>query len=164
MCGSRCRKGFTFVEILISIVLVGLSITALVFATTNLTTANSAGSNLSTAEFLVEQIREMTTLLPVLDPQTEDATFGAEAGENTVTDYDDIDDFNGLTFSPPIDANGGTLNALAPFTQTVAVTNVQQSDFTATAGPHTTNFVRITVRVLLNGAEISSASWIRANY
>ncbi|MHC4519488.1 MAG: type IV pilus modification PilV family protein, partial [Planctomycetota bacterium] len=66
MCGSRCRKGFSFIEILISIVLVGLSITALVFATTNLTTANSAGSNLSTAEFLVEQIREMTTLLPVL--------------------------------------------------------------------------------------------------
>ena len=62
---SRRNNGFSFVEILISIVLVGLSITALVFASNSFTMANGAGADLSTAEFLIEQIRELTTLLPV---------------------------------------------------------------------------------------------------
>jgi len=157
-------KGFSFVEILISIMLVGLSITALVFASNNFTTANGAGADLSTAEFLIEQIRELTTLLPVVDPETTIATFGAESGESTVAAYDDIDDFNNVTFSPPIDAGRSTLAALAAYSQSVTVTNVSQSDFDAVVGPHASSFVKITVAVSLNGREISSASWVRANY
>ena len=41
--------------------------------------ANVAGADLSTAEFLVEQIRELTTMLPVVDPGA-DHLDGAGAG------------------------------------------------------------------------------------
>ena len=160
---SRRNNGFSFVEILISIVLVGLSITALVFASNSFTMANGAGADLSTAEFLIEQIRELTTLLPVLEPDGPTTTFGPD-GETTITAYDDIDDFSNVTCSPPIDANRNALNALAAFSQTVKVENVSQSDFNTVVGPHASNFVRITVSVSLAGREISSASWIRANY
>ena len=161
---SRRDNGFSFVEILISIVLVGLSITALVFASNSFTMANGAGADLSTAEFLVEQIRELTTLLPVVDPETATTTFGSEAGETTVAAYDDIDDFNDVTFSPPIDANRNAVTALAAFSQNVTVQNVSQTNFNVVAGPHMSNFVRVTVGVSLNGRELCSASWIRANY
>ena len=161
---SRRDNGFSFVEILISIVLVGLSITALVFASNSFSMANGAGADLSTAEFLVEQIRELTTLLPVLDPETTTDTFGAEADETTIGDYDDIGDFSDVTCSPPIDAIRNPVAALAAFTQNVTVENVSQSDFNTVVGPHASNFVRITVSVSLSGREISSASWIRANY
>lgn len=168
---SRHDNGFSFVEILISIILVGLSITALVFASNSFTMANGAGADLSTAEFLVEQIRELTTLLPVMDPAGTVATWtslGPDAGESTVASYDDVDDldgFNSTTLGAPIDAGKNTLSALAVFSQSVTVEKVNQSDFNqVVADTSTTPFVRVTVAVSLNGREISSASWIRANY
>ncbi len=161
---SRRDKGFSFVEILISIILVGLSITALVFASNSFTMSNGAGADLSTAEFLIEQIRELTTLLPVVDPETTTTTFGVESGETTVAAYDDIDDFNDVTFSPPIDASRTPVAALNAFSQSVTVTNVSQSNFDTVVGAHASSFVKVTVGVSLNGREISSASWIRANY
>ena len=169
---SRRDSGFSFIEILISIILVGLSITALVFASNSFTMANGAGADLSTAEFLVEQIRELTTLLPVMDPATTAAAWtslGPDTGESSVASYDDIDDFDGFnstTFGAPIDAGKTAINDLAVFSQAVIVEKVNQSDFSQVVADSsmTTSFVRVTVAVSLNGREISSASWIRANY
>jgi prepilin-type N-terminal cleavage/methylation domain-containing protein len=141
MNGPRCRKGFSLVEILISIILVGLSITALVIASNSFTQANAAGADISTAEFLIEQIRERTAVMP----------------------FDDLLALNGETYSPPEDANRGALPALSAFSQEVAATYVNPSDFTTAAGG-ATPFIRMTVTVALNGRPISSASWIRAEY
>jgi hypothetical protein len=168
---SRRDSGFSFIEILISIISVGLSITALVFASNSFTMANGAGADLSTAEFLVEQIRELTTLLPVMDPAGTVATWtslGPDTGESSVVSYDDVDDFDGFnstTLGAPIDAGKNAINDLAVFSQAVTVEKVNQSDFSqVVADFSTTSFVRVTVAVSLNGREISSASWIRANY
>lgn len=161
---SRQRKGFSLVEVLISVILVGLSITALVVASNSFTQANGAGADISTAEFLIEQIRELTTLLPVVDPGTGTTTFGPETGETSVATYDDLDDFNDVTCSPPIDAGRTALAELASFSQYMRVENVDQADFDNVVGPHASSFVRVTVTVALNGREISSASWIRAQY
>ena len=162
---SRHRKGFSLVEIMISIILVGLSITALVVASNSFTQANGAGADISTAEFLIEQIRELTTLLSVVDPNTTTPTFGPESGETSVATYNDLDDFNDVTFSPPIDASRTALTALSSFSQYVRVEKVDQANFDNVVGPHdASDFVRVTVSVALNGREISSASWIRARY
>jgi len=161
---SRRDNGFSFVEILISIILVGLSITALVFASNSFTMANGAGADLSTAEFLVEQIRELTALLPVVEPDAPTTVFGPDPGESTIAAYDDLDDLDNLTCSPPIDAGRNALTELAGFSQVVKVENVSQADFNAVVTDHGSDFVRITVTVSLGGRPISSASWIRANY
>ena len=167
---SRRDNGFSFVEILISIILVGLSITALVFASNSFTMANSAGVDLSTAEFLIEQVRELTTLLPVLDSDLTAATWttlGAESGE-TLSTYDDVDDFDGFNstaLGAPIDAGRNALTELAAFSQAVTVERVSQSDFDqVVSDSNASPFVRVTVQVSLNGRELCSASWIRANY
>mgnify|MGYP006303691931 CR=1 FL=1 len=161
---AKRRKGFSFVEILISVILVGLSITALVVASNSFTQANGAGADLSTAEFLVEQIRELTTMLPVVDPETATATFGSESDETTVQAYDDLDDFNDVTFSPPIAADRTALTALPAFSQSVRVENVSPLNFDQVVAAHTSDFIRVTVTVSLSGSEITSASWIRARY
>ena len=168
MCVSRREGGFSLVEILISVILVGLSITALLFASNSFTMANDAGTDLSTAEFLVEQIRELTTLLPLVDG---DATtwnsLGPETGE-TLAVYDDVDDFDGFdstSLGAPIDAGRNTLTALSAFNQTVTVEKVNQSDFdVVVADTNTSAFARVTVVISVNGQQITSASWIRANY
>jgi len=157
--------GFSLIEVLIAILLVGLAIASLVAANIAFTKANGAGADLSTAEFLVEQIRELTTLLPVVDPQSGTATspFGPE--EATLTDYDDVDDFDGANFSPPIGADRKPLNAFAGFSQRITVEKVSPSNFElVVADNNSSSFVRVTVKVFLNSKEISSASWIRARY
>lgn len=155
-------NGFTLVEALFAILLVGLAIASLVGANAAFTRANGAGADLSTAEFLLEQIKELTATLPVIDPNTEKDTFGPE--EASLADYDDLDDFDGASFSPPISADKTPLTDFAVFTQQITVENVSASNFEFVVGEHLSAFVRVTAKVLLNSTEISSASWIRADY
>jgi prepilin-type N-terminal cleavage/methylation domain-containing protein len=133
------KGGFSLIEVLVAIVLVALAIAALVAASSSFTKANAAGAELATAEFLIEQIREMTAMLP----------------------YDNLDDVPS-EFCPPVDADGTTLNDFAAFAQKVTVQNVSSSDLQTVVGD--SDFIRVTVEVTLNSRPISSVSWIRARY
>lgn len=157
-------RGFTLIEALIATILVGFSIAALMAANGTLSMANGAGADQSTAEFLAEQIRELTAMLAVVDPTTGIATFGPESLETSVTSYDDLDDFDGAVFSPPIAANRTTLPELAGFSQQVTVENVSLANLDQVVADHSSQFVRVTVRVLKNGRLICTTSWIRARY
>jgi prepilin-type N-terminal cleavage/methylation domain-containing protein len=166
MRDTKCDNGFSLIEVLIAILLVGLAVASLVAANSAFTRANGAGTDLSTAEFLAEQIRELTALLPVVEPETPesgDDVFGPEPGETLAT-YDDLNDFDGTSFSPPINADRNPLNDLAAYRQQVTVENVSASNFEQVVSDHGSFFVRVTVRVFLNAKEISSTSWIRARY
>ncbi|GAG20974.1 unnamed protein product [marine sediment metagenome] len=158
----QLNSGFSLVEVLIAIVLVGLAIVSLIAANSSFTRANAAGRDLSTAEFLIEQIRELTTLLPVIDPNTGTDLFGPE--EAGLATYDDLDDFDGTIFSPPISSDRDVLSNFAAFGQQITVENVSAANFEAVVIDHSSSFVRITVKVFLNSREISSTSWIRAQY
>ena len=162
MQDKRLNSGFSLIEVLIAILLVGLAIASLMAGNRALTRANGAGTDLSTAEFLLGEIRELTVLLPVVDPDG-GSTFGFETGE-VLANYDDLDDFDGAVFSPPRNAERAVLNNSAAFSQQITVENVSASNFEQAVGDHTSDFVRVTVRVLLNSQEISSASWLRARY
>lgn len=155
------QAGFTLVEAMIASILIGIVIMSLMMSNTVLTTANGAGVDLSTAEFLIEEIKGLTEPLAVVDPQTTTATFGAESGEN-LADYDDLDDFANAVFSPPIDIARQTLGNFSAFSQQVTVENVSNTNLQTTVGNHSSDFVRVTTRIFLNGIEISSANWIRA--
>lgn len=158
----RYDKGFTIIEALIAIILVGLAVVSLMAANGSFTKANGAAVDLSTSEFLIEQLRELTAMLAVVDPQTDISTFGPE--EAALAGYDDLDDFDGVSFSPPINANRQPLNDFAAFTQQITVQNVSSSNFEQVVPDHSSNFVRVTVKVFLNSREISSSAWIRARY
>ena len=164
MQDERYKSGFSLIEVLIAILLVGLAIASLMAGNRALTKANGAGTDLSTAEFLLGEIRELTVLLPVVDPQDGISIFGPETGE-TLANYDDLDDFSGLgPFSPPINAARAVINSAAGFSQQITVENVSASNFELVVNDHTSDFVRVTVSVLKNSRPISSASWLRARY
>lgn len=162
MACKPANRGFTLAEVLIATILIGTAIAALVAANGSFSMANSAGADLSTAEFLIEQVRELTAMLAVVDPETEITTFGPE--EPNLAGYDDVDDLNGATFSPPINANRATLSEFGVFTQQVTVQNVSQANLGLVVANHASDFVRITASVRQNGREITSASWVRAKY
>lgn len=136
------KSGFTFIEVLIAIILVGLAIVSLVAANSSFTKANGAAADLSTAGFLIEQIRELTAMVG----------------------YDDLYSFDGASFSPPIGADGETLNDFAAFSQQITVQNVSDANFENVVVDGSSHFVRVTVKVFLSSREISSLSWIRAQY
>jgi prepilin-type N-terminal cleavage/methylation domain-containing protein len=158
----QSNSGFSLIEVLIAVILVGLAIAALIAANSSFTEANAEGTELSTAEFLIEQIRELTAMLPVVDPNTGTTVFGPE--EAILADYDDLDDFDGASFSPPIASDRETLSGLAAFSQQVIVENVNAANFEDVVADHNSYFVRVTVKVFLNSRQISSTSWIRAQH
>jgi prepilin-type N-terminal cleavage/methylation domain-containing protein len=163
-------KGFSLIEVLIATVLVGMAIAALVAANGSFSMANVAGADLSTAEFLVEQIRELTTMLPVADPDATTWTvLGLDTGESfsdlsTLDDVDDWNGFNSTSVGAPINAQRAPLSALAAFSQHVTVQKIDPSNFDLLDTTGTSNFVRITAEIRENGRPVSSASWIRARY
>ena len=144
------KNGFTLIEALFAALLLGLVIAALAAASSAFTLANGYGVDLSTAEFLIEQIRERTT--NPADPED--------------PDYMDFDTFvstyDGQTFSPPVDARGNPLPAFSAFKQTVAIQRIQSGNFDQD-GNSNSPFVRITVTVTKGDRPLSSADWIRAN-
>jgi prepilin-type N-terminal cleavage/methylation domain-containing protein len=164
------RTGFTLIEVMIAVLLVGIAIASLVAANSALTKANGAGTEMSIAEFLAEQIRELTAMLPVSDPgSTTWSTFGPETAE-TLTgafaydDLDDFDNFDSTTIGAPIDSQRNPLNQFAAYRQVVTVENVSANNFEAVVSDRSSSFVRVTVRILLNSREICSISWLRTKY
>lgn len=168
MAPKVCQRGFSLIEVLIATVLIGLSIAALVAANGSFTMANDAGADLSTAEFLAEQIRELTTMLPVVEPGLTTWTSLGPGGGETLATYDDVDDFDGfdsVSRGGPISAQRTTLTDLATFRQQVTVQKVNPSNFDQTwSDSSASNFARVTVNILQNGRKILSVSWIRARY
>jgi len=138
---SSIENAFSLIEVLIATMLVGLAIVALVAANSSFTKANAVGTELSTAEFLIEQIRERTVLV----------------------DYAGLYAFDGASFSPPISAGGDVLNHFAAFSQQVTVENVDAANFEQVVGDGSSDFIRVTIKVFLNSREIGSTSWIRAD-
>ena len=102
----------------------------------------------------------METVVTGLAPFS--GTFGLE--EPNMVTADDVDDYDGQTFSPPIDAGGNALSDLSAFTQQITVENVSKTDLAQVVADHSSDFVRITVTVSQNNQNISAASWIRARY
>ncbi len=128
--------GFTLIEAMIATLLLAIAIIALMVSNQAFTQVNSAGIDLSTAEFLIEEVRECTASL----------------------EFNELPAFAG-TYSPPEDIEGNTLTAFTDFSQQVAVQNVSASDFTVPEAG--SDFARVTVTILRNGSVISSADWIR---
>ena len=134
-------NGFTLAEILVAVVIIGIAIAALVGANGAFTQVNGAAVNLSTAEFLIEEIRELTTM----------------------SAYGDLADFN-TSFCPPVDVSGNALTDFGSFTQQVTVENVLPSSLETPVVDPDGDFIRITVVILQNTRPVSSTSWIRTRY
>ncbi|MBL7214143.1 MAG: prepilin-type N-terminal cleavage/methylation domain-containing protein [Phycisphaerae bacterium] len=132
-------NGFTLIEALFAAMLIGLVVAAIAVSSGAATMANGVSIDLSTAEFLIEEIREQTASV----------------------DFDNILAYHNNTYNPPIDISGASMAEFSAFSQQVTVEYVNPSNLeNVVTGP--TDFVRITVTITKNNSPISSASWIRA--
>ncbi len=104
----KAEGGFTLIEASMATVIIGIGVLAMVDAQSSFITSNLWSNHAASATFLANEVRELTRNLPKHDPVNglyidEDTDtligWGPDTGETTVSDFDDIDDFDGLEFS-----------------------------------------------------------------
>jgi MSHA pilin protein MshD len=109
------RAGFTLVELVIAIVVIGIAASG-VLLVMNYTTAHSADPMIQhQAVAIAEAYLEEVLLQPYIDP---DVVPSVEANRSL---YDDLDDYN-FTDVGARDPSGAAITGLGAYTVTVAVT------------------------------------------
>lgn len=170
------RRGFTLIETAMATIIVGVGIVSTMSLFSMCTVQNRAGGQMTAAMMLAGNIQEAMANLTFSDPVTGRTTFGPETGESLAT-YNDIDDFEGLTFSPPIDSLRNQITELSNYSQIISVVPVYPSQISSNTNdaspaiPETTytGACRVRVRVLYRSnvsdpwTEIYRYSWIRVD-
>ena len=171
---KRRRSGFTLIEASLATVIVGVGLLAMIQLMASLTDQNQAAHQMTTARLLASNVQEAMAGLSFNDPAYSTTYFGPEPGE-TLAFYNDVDDFDGRSFSPPIDATRVPVVALGQYSQEVTVwpvhvnqlninTNPAAPDIPKTAN---TGTVRVLVKVFYQRTptaprfEVYRTAWIR---
>ena len=152
------ERGFTLIEIVMVIVLLAIIVPGVMFYFIQ-GVKDSAGpqtrtSALFLAEALMEEARskrwDEVSAVNIQELCTSaSAVPGTEVGESRAT-YDDIDDFNGIDNTPPIDSQGVAMSGYPGYRRQASVTYVNPADLnTGVAGP--TCYKRIAVTVTSSG-------------
>lgn len=154
----KFRRGFTLIEAAMVTCIVGLGCVGMMQLLAAGTVSNASGTELTTAVYLANNIRELSLGLSFADPTTP-THWGLESGETLAT-LDDLDDLNGMTFSPPIDARRQQLANYPNWSQSVTVQSVDPNRLTLNSANGSTPVERLTVTVSHNAKVIYSVSWL----
>jgi type II secretory pathway pseudopilin PulG len=176
---SRKRQqGFTLIEAALTTVIISTGVLAILSAQQAFHRKNDWAQRSGTAMMLANELRELTVAMPKHDPFTGLQNVGPEPGENSVADYDDIDDFAGvvtagvgagITFNPPINALRQPVLGLPGWSQRIEVASVLPDNISSTfAQPlGTTDLLRVTVTVIYQHPDrdpepktITTLSWV----
>lgn len=154
----RFQSGFSLVEVAISVMLVGLLMVAAL---------NSMGASRRREGDTVDRLQGQQLASALIneillqayqDPQTSGAPiFGLEPGESTGNRslFDDVDDYNGWTSSPPKDRSGSAISGLTGWTRSVAVSWIDPVTLSSTASTNT-GLKKIAVTTMKNGQTFGS--------
>lgn len=168
------RQGFTLIEAMLALIIVGVGVTAMMNLFAACTRQNAAAANITTAMLLAENIQETMASLSFSDPAFGKTYFGPEPGQ-TLASYDDIDDFDSRTFNPPIDSTRAPIAGLPNYQQAVSVWPIYPNKLNSNTNPASpdisqttyTGAARVTVRILHRRTaaspfvEVYRTSWIR---
>ncbi len=159
------RRGFSLIEAVIAMVLVSVMLTAALQTVAASRSSMSATAERARAAALAERLMTEILALPYEDPQSPGG-MGLESGEAGVGRVllDDVDDYHGLSESPPRDASGVELLDASGSRWSVSVQHVLPTALGTTSGTATgMKRIRVTVetartRLYLDGYR--SKAWI----
>ncbi len=129
-------KGFTLVEVLITSVIIGLGIVAVMAAIGSGTRINEAGVSLTRAGFLTQEIREWSMSL------------------------DTPDDLTDVTYSPPRNSLGEELTDMTGWSQTLTVTWRSPTDLDVIVPSESSDIAHIQLGVRHDGELDLSTDWL----
>ncbi len=117
----RRGRGFTLIEIIVTIVVIGIAAAALLGVFGALLRGSADPVIQQQATTVAEAYLEEILLRSFDDPQGGET--GADEGEPGRGAYDDVKDYRSLAPGPAADQFGNSIAALAAYTVTVTVTN-----------------------------------------
>ncbi len=116
------QSAFTLLEVLVTIVVIGIAAVALLSVFTNLVRSSADPAIQQQATTIAEAYLEEIMLRPFDDPQG--AESGTTEGEAGRLEYDDVKDYRALPANdPPADQFGAAIPGLADYRVTVTITN-----------------------------------------
>lgn len=150
------KKGFTLIEVIMVIVLLGIMLPGIMMYFIQGVKDSVDSQRRTTAIFLAEGLMEeirskrWDEVVGINATCSNASAIGADA--EVRIGYDDIDDFNGLNNTPPIDSQGAAMAAnYGGFQQQVTVSYVNPAALdTAVGGP--TCYKRILVTITDTGS------------
>jgi type II secretory pathway pseudopilin PulG len=146
----RSEKAFTLVEVLLAAVIVGVAVPAILLLVGSTTMQSKGIQEYTSAMMLANHTREMMSGLP----------------------FDDVQAFNGQSFSPPIDANRQPMSGMDKWQQSIAVQLVgdSQGQHLDTVGDTSAIAARVTVTISQRGSasapwvQVVTISWLKTRY
>ncbi len=162
--GSRrncSARAFSLIEATISVVIVGGMMVAALNTVGAAKLGNQKNTSRKSGNLLAQQL--MGEILTQGYAEPVDAPgFGRESSESggDRTDYDDVDDYDAWSSSPPELKDGTVIPDLAGWARQVSVAWVNAADLSLTSGSET-NVKRIIVTVTYNGVEVASLTAVR---
>lgn len=170
---QRLRKnrthGFTLIELLVSIVVLGIALTSLSVGLFNASRGSAdpvvamRAAELGQAyleEILAKRFDENTDAGGVVrcnEPTQPvcSATLGSDAGE-TRASFDDVDDYQGVTDNPPVDAMGAVRPLYSDYRVTISV-SYADAEIGLVAGSEDAKRIEVSVYSPLNDVFVFSA-------
>jgi hypothetical protein len=149
------------IEAVVSTLIVAVLLTASLYATGAAGTARYKTADSAVGSFLANGLMGEIMTLAYEEPNGV-PLFGLDAGElpTSRSNYDDVDDFNGWTESPPADRNGVALPGLSGWQRSVRVEWVMASDPNQVS-PVESGAKRITVTVKHGNVPVAAYMAVR---
>jgi len=157
------RTGFTLVEAVLSLVIVSVMLVAVLSTVGASRLSQYITSQYSRGQLLAESLMAEILRQDYLDPN-DTPVFGCETGESTSTrvDFDDVDDYNGWSSSPPVQKDGTQIAGLSGWQRSVTVEWLNPDD-PGEVKASETGAKRITVTVSCDNKQVGSLTAIRTN-
>jgi hypothetical protein len=159
----RASRGFTLAEAAVCTVIVAMMLVAAMRAAAVSGVYQYKMAERATARFLADGLMADIHQLSYQDPGAA-PQFGPEAPElaSSKANYNDVDDFNGWSESPPQDRDGNVLPGLTGWQRSVAVQWVKASDISQTSATES-GAKRITVTVSHNNVVVLTRVALRTS-
>ncbi len=124
------RRGLTLIETVVSVAVVSLLFAAALNASGTAAATRAVTEGQRQGEELCQALMAEILSMPYYDPQTAENGLGPEYGESNGVNranFDDVDDYNGWTATPPINRSGDSLPNTSGLTRLVIVEKFNRS-------------------------------------
>ena len=138
--------GFTLLELIIVILISGIVISTMVLMQSTAARGITISTGSLKASILTDDVMREIRSKSFDDPILPATNFGTEAGETIRKNFDDVDDYDNFTQSPPQTIEGVVLTNYTGYSLKVDVSYVNSTDLDISI-ISTTNLKRISVMV-----------------
>ncbi len=160
----RPRAGFSLIEALVSVVVVGVMLAVALSTVGASRTTQHRGAGRTRGHLLAQGLMSEIMQQAYQDPQLATLSLGRDGSESGANraGFDDVDDYDGWSASPPQQRDGTPMSDLAGWRHEVEVAWVSPLD-TNLKSASETGAKRVTVTVSLGGVPMAVLDAVRTS-